>query len=52
VGNAARKASAFRLTGCAFFAVVAPLDPPERRRYIALEYAWNVLTVTEIVTRH
>jgi hypothetical protein len=28
----------------AFFAVVAPLDPPESRRYLTLEFSWNVVT--------
>ncbi len=28
----------------AFYAVIAPLDPPESRRYITLEFSWNVLT--------
>jgi len=28
----------------AFYAVIAPLDPAESRRYITLEFSWNVLT--------
>jgi hypothetical protein len=28
----------------AFFALVAPLDPPESRRYLTLELSWNVVT--------
>jgi hypothetical protein len=28
----------------AFFAVIAPLDPPESRRYLTLEFSWNVVT--------
>jgi|SRR5215831_3470144 len=28
----------------AFFAVIAPLDPPGSRRYITLEFSWNVVT--------
>jgi hypothetical protein len=28
----------------AFFALVAPLEPPESRRYLTLEFSWNVVT--------
>lgn len=28
----------------AFFALVAPLSPPESRRYLTLEFSWNVVT--------
>jgi hypothetical protein len=28
----------------AFFAVIAPLDPPESRRYLTLELSWNVVS--------
>jgi hypothetical protein len=28
----------------AFFAMIAPLDPPESRRYLTLEFSWNVVT--------
>jgi hypothetical protein len=28
----------------AFYAVIAPVDPPESRRYLTLEFSWDVLT--------
>jgi hypothetical protein len=28
----------------AFYALIAPLDPPESRRYLTLEFSWNVFT--------
>lgn len=28
----------------AFFALVRPLEPPESRRYLTLEFSWNVTT--------
>ena len=28
----------------AFFALIAPLDPPRSRRYLTLEFSWNVVT--------
>jgi len=28
----------------AFFGLVAPLEPPESRRYLTLEFSWNLVT--------
>ena len=28
----------------AFFAVIAPVDPPESRRYLTLEFSWDVVS--------
>jgi hypothetical protein len=28
----------------AFFVLVAPREPPESRRYLTLEFSWNIVT--------